>query len=187
MIIASISGPCGSGKSSILKFFNDEYELLETTYKKCAGAKLNPKSYESKIDYTAKWFDEINKIENRDKIYISDRSPYDCLAYLSENVVMYKLELEEKFNLLRNNDIKHVPILITAQPNILQSRIRERYTRGERSKELYNQELKALSSSLEFFEENIAMYEVVIDNSKENIKQTTKRLKSILSKIKHDS
>lgn len=185
MILISLSGPCGSGKSTILNVLNNEYVIMSTTYKKCNGAKLDPKTYQSKIDYTNKWFSEAMKLNSEGKkIVLSDRSPFDCLAYLEENIREYELEINHRFNLLDKEGIDYNSILIIASKEILKERILNRYHVGNRRKEWFDRELSSLKESLSFYDDRMKLFDLVIDNSNDSPKETIEKIKINIEKKK---
>lgn len=185
MIVISISGPCGSGKSTLIKMLSAEFELLDCLYKNSKGAKLPTTSYLSKVDYFDKWFKGINLQNKKEKkIIISDRSPFDCLAYLKERKLHYKRELSKNFQLFNQQEIFHYPILITASREELEERIEKRFKNGLVSRDFYNQEMLLLNQSLKFFNRNISFYASVFDTTFDLPNQTFEKIKNFISDIK---
>lgn len=182
MVLITLSGPCGSGKSTLIKMLENNYEFVRTVYKNCNGALLNPNSYESKTDYTVKWFDEIKKHKKQGKkIIFSDRSPFDCVAYLKEKKNTYQREIDTQFQNLEKNGISSCPVMLTAEKEILKNRITNRYTSGNRNMTVYNNEVLNLSFSLNYYKSKMNKYSLIINNSYETPIETYNRLITYLN------
>ncbi len=162
MILTTLNGSCGSGKSTLTDLLKKHYYHVRTNYKDCDGVNLSPNSYESKIDYTLKWFEEIKIHKNiGTKILISDRSPFDCIAYLKENQERYQSEVNRKFEELEKSGICIKKVFITARKNKLKERINNR----GREKLILEAEISDLDLSLEFFSSEIGQCDFLIDSS----------------------
>ena len=173
MKLISISGPCGSGKSTLMKLISQEEECINVVYKTCAGAKLDTTTIESKLDYTKKWFEQVEQFNlNQGKLAFSDRSPIDCIAYLRNDKEKFIELLQHNFTKLNNLKITHKKVLLTSEKNILIERINKRCIELKRKKEDCENELTHLSDSLFFFNQNINLFDLIIDNSKLNPKET---------------
>lgn len=173
MKLISISGPCGSGKSTLIKLISLKEKFIDVVYKNCAGAKLDTTTIESKLDYTEKWFEQVEQFNsNQVKLAFSDRSPIDCIAYLKNDKEKFIELLQDSFTKLNNLKITHKQILLTSEKNILIERINKRCIELKRKKEDCENELIHLSNSLEFFNQNINLFDLIIDNSKLNPKET---------------
>lgn len=184
MIVISVSGPCGSGKSTLIKMLDVEFEFLNSVYKNSKGATLDPTSYESKTDYANNWFSELFMQKEKGKtLLLSDRSPFDSLAYIKEKVEDFKNELSSKFKLLKENEIFHYSILVTATKTELLKRIDNRFNSGDRNETTYKQEVLLLDKSLLFFRQNIPFYDFVLDNTFEAPSETFEKIKKFIGEI----
>lgn len=184
MKIISLSGPCGSGKSTIFSFLKEDYKILFTTYKNSRGVNLDATKLISKIEYVNNWFSEVQKLkETNFELILSDRSPFDSLAYLNEDIETFKEEIYYRFNRLNEKNITLHPILITASKNELKHRINNRFNSGLRKKDLCNQELLQLDSSLKFFEENFSFFEFIVETTNDTPNESLLKIKNIIEKI----
>lgn len=184
MKIISLSGPCGSGKSTMFNFLKQDYKILYATYKNSRGANLDATKLISKIDYVNNWFSEVQKLKETNlELILSDRSPFDSLAYLTEDIETFKEEIYYQFHRLNEKNITLHPILITASKNELKHRINNRFNSGLRNNDLCSQELFQLNSSLKFFEENISFFEFIIETTNETPNESLLKIKNIIEKI----
>lgn len=186
MKIISISGPCASGKSTMIELLKIEYKILNSTYKKSKGVILDSTKLESKIDYVENWFKEILiHSSNNCELIISDRSPFDSLAYLKEGITEFEALMTKKFESIRQKGILYYSILLTAKNNELKNRIKSRFKNKKRDEQLYKQELNQLENSLSFYNEKMASYDYILDNTTENLEETHMKLKTIIEKINY--
>lgn len=162
MRLITFSGPCGSGKSTLAYLLEGNFKRVETTYKDCNGVSMCPNSYESKIDYTIKWFEEIMvQYYIGTEVLISDRSPFDCIAYLKENQKKYQYEVNQQFKQLNKIGIDLTKILVIANKDKLKQRIINR----DRKQSILTNEIADLEFSLEYYYSIIAEFDFVIDSS----------------------
>lgn len=179
-----VSGPCGVGKSTVLNILWKRYFSINTTYKNSAGANLDPTSLKSKADYTKNWFDEAIKFNTSSQsIAISDRSPFDSIAYLQESVKMFRNSVESNFRKLNKAGVMCHSILLIAEIEVLQNRIKNRYKKGGRNESIYKSEMKNLRSSFNFYQENLISFDFILDNSELSIDETVREIDNYLDRI----
>ncbi|MBB2145759.1 hypothetical protein GM921_09695 [Pedobacter sp. LMG 31464] len=184
MKLISLSGPCGSGKTTLIEILKPNYDFVNSIYKNSDGAQLDPTLYISKMDYVKKWFDEVCVHHNNGKfLIVSDRSPFDSLAYLKVGQSKFKQLLNNNFSKLKHLGIDHYPILITAEKEILRRRIQERHVSGTSSVIEYEQELNLLEKSLLFFEETTRINTLIIDTSNETPLESYLKLRNYVNQI----
>lgn len=127
MLIVSISGPSGAGKTTALNLLSS-YKVLPERYMELNIHKLDNTLVASKWRYIAEWFDRILEfLPEKHEVVVADRSPLDTAAYVSvgqatlESMVRQTFsELEDQYDLL----FRH--ILLIADDCDLRRRIRER-------------------------------------------------------------
>lgn len=175
-----ISGPCGSGKSTLVSLLRKDIKVVKTNYKECIGANFCPNSYKSKIDYTLKWFEEIKfQYYNGVDVLISDRSPFDCIAYLKERQEIYHYEVSQQFRKLKKMGVKMTKILLVANNEKLKQRI---YNRNRDYMNL-NRELNNLEFSIQFYKQNLNQFDYIIDSSNKPIMKILKQISEYLTDV----
>lgn len=185
MNLIVISGPCGSGKSTLVSHLSTDFEFVNIVYKNCKGANLDSSLVESKIDYTKKWFSSVrNKLENNKSLIFSDRSPFDCCAYIKEDITEYRNMIDSEFNSLNLKGVQIINILLTAEERVLKDRIIKRSKEINENKIKTENQLKQLSDSLLFYKKNDINFVEKINNTYLDENQTFLELKKVLKKIK---
>jgi len=165
MDVIIISGPSGSGKSTLIKYLDSNYQNININFRNCKNSDKNPTSLISKLDYTKKWFDKIEELYYRNySIIISDRSPFDNLAYLQESRYEHFKSIELEFQKLKLLGINFHTILVTADSEILIERITMRNRIHALHNISYKEELDLLPNSLEYFEGPFFINNLEIDS-----------------------
>ncbi len=188
MIVVTLSGPCGSGKSTLIKMLELEFECLPVTYRNSIRKNVahDPTSYNSKLEYCDTWFNEILfQLQKGKKLILTDRSPFDSAAYLKEKQEYFKNEVLSKFKMTKENGILYVAILVTASYERLVMRIKSRIENGERNDFLTNVELPLLDKSLQFYKNNLSFFDEVIDTTEESLAQSKKKITEFLSSLSY--
>ncbi|HEX7757688.1 MAG TPA: hypothetical protein VF421_20225 [Niabella sp.] len=186
MTLISLSGPCGSGKSTLIKMLGSKFDCLGVNYRSSKGADLDPTSYESKLAYSRRWFQAVlGEAQKGKTLIVSDRSPFDSVGYLKTMQDKLKTEVLSNFAMLASQGIFHFAILITASSEQLKRRIRSRIENGERNDFLTNKELPLLDKSLKYFADNVSFFDFVVDTSDADPVQSAIEIEALFFKLAH--
>jgi hypothetical protein len=127
LIVVSFVGPSGSGKTSAMKQLVERYSVLEERYMELNRFEIDNQLVTSKWAYFSYWFTGIFDAQKKGtELILTDRCPLDCCAYLSSDNTHLKEVLKMSFGELNALNILHYMVLVTADFNILQARIKSR-------------------------------------------------------------
>ncbi len=127
MNVICLVGPSAAGKSTALQTLSIEYTTLKEKYMELNVFHLDNRFMVSKWKYIDYWFSCILQA-NKDgkRLIITDRCPFDTCAYVSNGQSSLFNCLKRSFQELEELGIYTKFILVTAEFNILENRIRER-------------------------------------------------------------
>lgn len=86
MLIVTLVGPSGAGKTTLANCLRSKYEVYSRSYKEFDHYNLDSRLVISKWLFVAHWFDHMLSLESADvQVVISDRSPLCAAAYVGSS------------------------------------------------------------------------------------------------------
>ena len=162
--IVSFVGPSGSGKSSAIKEVVSEYKVLPEKYMELNQHGLDNRLMLSKWAYINYWFDNVllaktSKID----LLLTDRCPLDTCAYVRNGSQELLQVLQLSIDELMERDIFVKKILVTADFEILQTRIENRLKIDRRRVDYNEENIAHNRRAYDFFANNEYLWDRKID------------------------
>ena len=191
MFVVCLEGCHCVGKSEICRQFESMgYEVLDEGFMDMESAckQLNPQGMIMELSWINHWFLRLlrviysNKNDNKNKIIITDRSPYSAIAYTTGGDALRPVIRECIDNLFRDTGIKIFTIYIRVEPNVLWNRIQARLNR-EPSRLRYREGEVDWFNKIVGFYESFNLWDMKFDNSthENNISNVAMNLRNYIN------
>jgi len=184
MIVVSVEGCHGSGKSELCRQFSaDGFTVLDEGFLTMPSFNLHPQTLVMESIWISNWFERLLKIqqdhlaagESMDKIFIADRSPYSAVYYAGKHGHLLEPVIRQQIEDLKTQANIHVfTVLVKVEKELLWERIQDRLIREpERAK--YNEGSRDwMDVTNNWYGERA--FDFVIENNSGSIQQVKKRL-----------
>ncbi|KAJ5077464.1 thymidylate kinase [Anaeramoeba ignava] len=179
MNIICLEGPHGSGKSTLVKQFQESgFETLDEGFLDMKEYSLHPQSLTMEVAWISSWFQSVLKMAHSmkdnlqekpslEKIFIADRSPYSAVYYASSGYLLKELIKTQIAEIQELSNVNIFTVYIKVEKELLWKRIQERLkVEPERIK--YNE------GSREWLEKTVNFYDkfewdYVVENNEQTI------------------
>jgi thymidylate kinase len=184
MKVVSLVGPSGAGKTTVLKKLKSNYTTNKEMYMELNRHSLDNRLVVSKWLYVGNWFDQIlEHFHSGKKLVITDRSPLDTCAYVSNDATVLLELVLSSFNELSKLGIEFKTILVTGDFDILQGRINARL-KLEPARLEYNEDNTTHNKNAhDFYVNNQNLFTAMIDSTKTTPEEQASEIDCLIQKL----
>jgi thymidylate kinase len=209
MKVICIEGCHGCGKTELIKWLKSSGEnVIDEGFLDMPKFSLNPQSFTMELLWVAKWIERILTIREAAaqpgtvvqpnemvaraeetvqpngmaaQLIYADRSPFSALFYAPDGDLMREVIKKAIENMLQEANIEIKTIYIRVDSEILWGRITDRL-KVEPYRIKYREDSRDwMNTTVQFYEKNVDLWDVVVDNDSGTIDLTGKKIQQFAS------
>lgn len=166
MLLVSLSGPSGAGKTRLIEKLGCEFPIIPEKYLELNEYSLDNTLVLSKWAYINYWFNQaLSKFINGQKIIVSDRSPLDTIFYVTDGDKKLLPPILQSIEELCSYGIKIRHILIYCEFNDIKERISERLMSQPQRSKYHEDDVDFIKKVYENYRNSIEHWNASINTS----------------------
>lgn len=178
MIVICLEGCHGCGKTQLCREFeNAGFEILDEAFLDMPANALHPQSLTMECAWQSYWFQRLLRKQHdlslqgndREKIFIADRSPFSAAFYSKRGNLIEPIIREEVLELREQANIYVYTVYLQVQVDLLWSRIQNRLLLEPERKKYREDSREWMDETVDFYESH--SWDFTVKNNENTLRQ----------------